>query len=132
MTTVLFDDRATETSAATTRGDACWVVARELPDLTGWEHKPEGVCRDEMCVPVPSGASWLDGDLFNLHAFAAHRGQAAAYDSATDTWSFGPPSGSMLRTGFAPDFELPDFDGKLHRLSNYRGKKVLLMTWASW
>ena len=30
------------------------------------------------------------------------------------------------------DFELPDLDGKLHRLSDYRGQKVLLVTWASW
>ncbi len=26
----------------------------------------------------------------------------------------------------APDFELPDQDGKIHRLSDYRGKKVIL------
>lgn len=32
----------------------------------------------------------------------------------------------------APDFELPDLDGKMHRLSDYRGKKVLLAAWASW
>ncbi|HSY78461.1 MAG TPA: redoxin domain-containing protein [Verrucomicrobiae bacterium] len=32
----------------------------------------------------------------------------------------------------APDFELPDLDGKLHRLSDYRGKKVFLLAWASW
>jgi hypothetical protein len=27
---------------------------------------------------------------------------------------------------------LPDLDGNLHRLSDYRGKKVLLSAWASW
>ncbi len=33
----------------------------------------------------------------------------------------------MLETGIkAPDFELPDQDGKLHRLSDYAGKKVIL------
>jgi peroxiredoxin len=32
----------------------------------------------------------------------------------------------------APDFTLPDLAGKPHTLSHLRGKKVLLVTWASW
>ena len=33
----------------------------------------------------------------------------------------------MLETGTkAPDFELPDQNGQMHRLSDYRGKKVIL------
>lgn len=33
----------------------------------------------------------------------------------------------MLETGTkAPDFELPDQDGQMHKLSEYRGKKVIL------
>ena len=32
----------------------------------------------------------------------------------------------------APDFALPDAAGRMHRLSEHRGKKVLLVTWASW
>ena len=32
----------------------------------------------------------------------------------------------------APDFELKDQHGKRVRLSQFRGKKVLLVTWASW
>jgi cytochrome c-type biogenesis protein len=32
----------------------------------------------------------------------------------------------------APDFTLPDANGKMHSLSDFKGKKVLLVTWASW
>jgi cytochrome oxidase Cu insertion factor (SCO1/SenC/PrrC family) len=32
----------------------------------------------------------------------------------------------------APDFTLPDVDGRPHTLSGFRGKKVLLVAWASW
>jgi hypothetical protein len=32
----------------------------------------------------------------------------------------------------APDFTLPDLDGRRHSLFQYRGKKVLLVAYASW
>ena len=32
----------------------------------------------------------------------------------------------------APDFTLPDLDGRMHSLSRQRGKKVLLVDYASW
>ncbi len=32
----------------------------------------------------------------------------------------------------APDFALTDLDGKAHKLSDYKGKKVLLVFWATW
>jgi peroxiredoxin len=34
--------------------------------------------------------------------------------------------------GATPALELEDVDGKLHRLSDYRGKVVLLNFWATW
>ena len=32
----------------------------------------------------------------------------------------------------APDFRLPDLDGGLHRLSDYRGRVVIVNFWATW
>ena len=32
----------------------------------------------------------------------------------------------------APDFTLPSLDGRRVSLSDYRGKRVVLFTWASW
>ena len=32
----------------------------------------------------------------------------------------------------APDFSLPDLEGRRHSLSEHRGKKVLLVAYASW
>jgi hypothetical protein len=32
----------------------------------------------------------------------------------------------------APDFLLPDLAGRLHKLSQHRGKKVFLIAYASW
>jgi thiol-disulfide isomerase/thioredoxin len=32
----------------------------------------------------------------------------------------------------APDFQLSDLDGNIHRLSDLRGQRVLLNFWATW
>jgi hypothetical protein len=32
----------------------------------------------------------------------------------------------------APDFALPDLEGRVHRLSEHRGRKILLVVYASW
>ena len=61
--------------------------------------------------------------------------QPFAADPETKTWSFGPIPETrtpFLKSAVAPNFELPDRKGKIIRLSDYRGKKVLLITWASW
>ena len=133
MTTVLFDEFTSSPSGAELRDGELWIDTSALETATGWHLESRGVCRDDACIPVPpSGAAWTAGTSFNLCAFASHIGRGIASDSGADTWSFGPPATSRLVSGMAPDFELPDFEGRTHRLSQYRGKKVLLMTWASW
>ena len=51
--TVLYEDRETGTDAARSTEDGLWVPLSELKAVSGWELKPEGVCKDEVCVPVP-------------------------------------------------------------------------------
>jgi hypothetical protein len=71
---------------------------------------------------------------FNMTAFANLVHQPVAHDAALATWYFGLRSDQrqQLSSLQAPDFTLPDLHGKLHRLSDFRGKKILLVTWASW
>jgi len=50
-------------------------------------------------------------------------------------WSFGeiPVTRTrFLRSAMAPDFALPNREGDVVRLTDFRGKKVLIVTWASW
>jgi hypothetical protein len=56
------------------------------------------------------------------------------HDDACDAWVLGTGAqdrAQALAALEAPDFALPDLDGRTHRLSDYRGRKVLLATWAS-
>ena len=41
-------------------------------------------------------------------------------------------TGHALTSAVAPDVELPDADGNPFRLSSLRGKKVVMVAWASW
>ena len=131
-TTILYDDREAQIGGAQSRQDELWVPADQLEAASGWHQSAQGICQADACIPVPAGAGWVEGGAFNLSAFAAHRRQGTARDTERDIWSFGPAPESRLRSGIAPDFTLPDFAGREHSLSDYRGKKVLLMTWASW
>ena len=94
------------------------------PQRIGWDPKPEGLCRGEACVPFP-----LDDGCVDLARFAERIGAAVAREA--DVWSFGEPT-SRPPLASAPDFTLPDLEGRMHSLSEYRGRKVLLVTWASW
>jgi len=38
----------------------------------------------------------------------------------------------IIPGNIAPDFTLPDLDGNLVSLSDFRGKKTLVFIWASW
>ncbi len=73
-------------------------------------------------------------DLTRALAFAQLVDQPVAHDEALATWYFGLRSDQRegLSSLRAPDFTLPDTAGKMHSLSDFRGKKVLLVTWASW
>ena len=102
-----------------------------------WELKPQGACFGDRCVPIPASheSGFVRPGLFNLSALAWHLGELSVYDKQHGVSSFSDAPdeiGERLRTLQAPDFTLPDLDGKLHSLSDYRGKKVLLMSWASW
>lgn len=138
--TILYGALETELAGATADRDRLWIPLDELERSTGWTAKPEGLCRDEACVPVPAAhkADWLDeaGRRLDFAAFAAHLGHAIARDEDRGIWSFGPPANRGAASGagpvMAPDVRLPDLDGVLHALSDYRGKKVLLYCWSSW
>ncbi len=133
--TIVMPEFSYEAEGAGARAGALWVPLDELAPATGWEIKPEGACRGEVCVPLPAGAGWVVEGRFNLSALAAHLGQPVLHDAATGTWAFGESAGARresLLSLQAPDFTLPDLEGKQHSLSDYRGRKVFLASWASW
>jgi hypothetical protein len=132
MTTLLFDGRQTNLDGPV--GGALWLDRSRLEAATAFRLEPRGFCRGELCVPIPSGeqARFVSGSRASVAALAERLRRPVVRDDANDVVSVGPEPGSRLASGDAPDFTLPDFEGRLHSLSQYRGKKVLILTWASW
>ncbi|MBI2963552.1 MAG: redoxin domain-containing protein [Deltaproteobacteria bacterium] len=134
--TLLYEDRQPFALSGADRNPLRLTLA-ELARATGWERKPQGLCRGETCVPEPPDAAWYDSSSgeIDLARFAAHLGQPVATDDENRVVAIGAPAArrrDALLSLEAPDFELPDLDGKLHRLSDSRGKKVLLFSWGSY
>jgi hypothetical protein len=135
--TVLYQGRETHQDVARLEGDELWIPLSALKTVSGWELKPEGVCKDEVCVPVPDSRrqALIRDDQFNLTEFARLIEQPVAHDEDNAVWYFGPAAWdwkSRLTSRLAPEFALPDLSGRVHALSELRGKKVLLLFWASW
>jgi AhpC/TSA family protein len=138
--TLIYDDVATTVEPARQDAGQLWITLPDLKRATGFELKPQGVCRDELCFPLPKSrhkefvSKNASNQSFNLTAFAQLVHQPVAHDEGADTWYFGlrADQRQSLASLRAPDFTLPDMQGKPHSLSDFRGKKVFLITWASW
>jgi peroxiredoxin len=137
--TVLARENVLVVDRAMMSGDELLVPTDSVIAITGFQLKPQGLCAGEVCIAMPSDESWIveqgEKKYFNVSRFARRVNQVYAVDPEAKVWSFTAvprPETSPLLAGQAPDFALEDRDGKLVRLSDFRGKKVLILTWASW
>jgi hypothetical protein len=132
--TVLYDDKVAAVAAAKVDGERLWLSPQDLREATGWKLETEGLCKGDACVRVDP--RWLDTDgNIDVTAFAGHLGQPLVHDAAESAFAFGAAVNTRRDALFslqAPDFTLPDLDGKLHSLSDYRGKKVFMYSWGSY
>jgi hypothetical protein len=101
------------------------VPPAELERRTGWTIKPEGACRDDVCVPLP--------DPFDVRELGERLGMALVHDDGHGVWALGPESGGRaLQSARLPDIVLPDRNGEDFALRSLRGTKVFMIAWASW
>ena len=109
-----------------------YVGAEELRPRSGWELKPEGVCRGELCVSLPGGA--VAGESIDARVLAERLGMPLVRDEEHDLWALGPATltGRALASATAPELVLPDLEGTLFALSSLRGQKTTLVAWAPW
>jgi hypothetical protein len=111
------------------------IEPRDLPSVLGWELKPEGLCRDDVCVPVRDARALFSGDRLDLVATTAALGRPVVVDADAGLLAVALPAEQRSRaldSLEAPSFTLDDLDGEPHALEEWRGRKKLLLAFASW
>ena len=131
--TIISDD--TRTVDASVSAGRILLDSDRLPDALGWELKPEGLCRGDSCVPVRDRAALFVGEQLDLAQVAHALGRPAVIDAEAGLAVVALPSEQRRRALddlVAPAFTLDDLDGNPHTLDEWRGKKKLLVAFASW
>jgi hypothetical protein len=126
---------AAATVDVTVDGDRLLIDTGALHDAIGWEWKPEGLCREAVCVPVRDHDRVLVDGRLDVGAVAAALGRPAVVDARAGIAAIALAAetrADALRTRHAPDFRLRDLDGVEHDFSEWRGRKRLLVAFASW
>jgi hypothetical protein len=133
--TVLDGSQAATEVPVVVDGDRVLIDADDVARATGWHLKPEGLCRDDVCVPLRDPDAVNPDGRLDLARFAAALRRPLAVDVAESAAFLGTAAADRaepLRSLHAPDFTLPDLQGRMHSLHEHRGKKVLLVAYASW
>ena len=132
--TVVDGDRVVEV-LGDARADTVVLDPAMLEPAVGWQLRPEGLCRGNICVQVPDpDALHVDGGI-SLRAVADSRRRPDAMSADPALAVLGESSDALdpsLLDHRAPAFTLPDIDGNDVSLDHYAGRKVMLLAWSSW
>jgi len=105
----------------------------DLSAAIGWELKPEGLCQADVCVPVRDRDALFAGERLDLARVAGALDRP--FLAADGVAAMGEPRATrrLATDGLqAPGFTLPDLQGELHTLEEWRGRKKVLVAFASW
>jgi len=111
------------------------VSLADFARATGWLLKPEGLCIDEICVPIREGNRLTDGASIDLVEFARVTKQNIVFDRQRQVAALGERAdsrGESMSSLLAPDFKLPDIHGRQVSFSDFNRRKRLLLAWSSW
>jgi hypothetical protein len=107
----------------------------DLANAVGWTLKPEGLCRDDTCVPVGDRTALLVDGRVDLTAVAGVLGRLAVVDAEAGLMAMALASEQRRQAidGLqAPPFVLADLEGSTHHLDEWRGRKKLIVAFSSW
>ena len=153
--TILIDNQPIELKSPPLLKDGKWLVPLEsFSELISTKVEyPKGtdtavICGiadtasgEELCVQLKfdngtADAVWIDGIAYALPSavvepfgFRIHTPSPNRIEIVGGNRMIGK---EISAGHLAPDFTLPDLNGKPRRLSDFQGKKTLLYLWASW
>ena len=132
--TIVDGERAVAISARRV-GESVLLDAGAVRDGLGWEVHDGLLCNESMCIPLADESAVAREGAIDLAGLAGAMDRALAVDLEERAAFLGGSArerSQTLGSQQAPDFSLPDLSGRLHSLAEQRGRKVLLVAWASW
>jgi len=111
------------------------ISCADFAKATGWQLKREGLCIDEICVPVRETNRLTDTTSIDLVEFARVTKQNIVFDRQRQVAALGELAdsrGESMSSLIAPDFKLPDIHGRQVSFSDFNRRKRLLLAWSSW
>jgi hypothetical protein len=133
MATIITEDE--REVDALVNGDRLLIEPSALPAAIGWELKPEGLCRDDVCVPVRDRDALFVGDRIDVAAVATALHRPVVVDENAQVMAIALPSEERRRAlteQHAPAFTLSDLDGAPRSLAEWKGRKRLLVAFSTW
>jgi hypothetical protein len=107
------------------------IPREEFESKSGWQLKPEGACMGDRCVPLPGNP--ISSRTVDVRLISEALEMPIVHDSLHGLYAVGPASGgALLAAAVCPEIELPNLDGKMFKISSLRGRKVVVVSWASW
>jgi hypothetical protein len=116
-------------------GNRVTISRGTLAATLGWKLEDRGLCRGDACVPIAGVEGIVGPEGIDLVLLAERLGRPLALDLEHRVAALAAAAqdrGGALASLEAPDFTLPDLSGGMHSLSDHRGKKALLVAYASW
>src|SRR5258708_5182314 len=110
---VIYDGVATEVAVAPNSLIDLWITVSDLTRATRFVIKPQGVCRDELCFPLPKNRKAefvaMKGSTtwFNLSEFARLIKQPFVVDQKNGIWYFGARAAEQ--NGYLTSLAAPNF-----------------------
>jgi len=112
-----------------------YVTPEDLETVLGWQVKPEGLCKNDACIPIEDSVNFGEGDSMNLKDVATLVGHPSLSAPDVGMIAIGQAHdvrSKALKDRVAPNFTLPDISGIDRSMSDWAGKKRLLVAFSSW
>ncbi|HEY5155952.1 MAG TPA: hypothetical protein VIJ47_14530 [Acidimicrobiales bacterium] len=132
--TIITEDAITRVDALV-EGATVRIAVDALGSATGWTVKPEGLCRGAVCIPRALWPEVLGDALIDLADLARMTGQVLALDTDEGLAVLSPGAeerATAMGTLHAPAFTVNTIDDEAVSLADFRGRKKLLVAFASW
>ena len=133
MATVINDTQHVDVHIV--EGDRWLMQPHVFAAMTGWELKPEGLCRGDVCAPLYHPDAVLCDGLIDLAGAAPLMGMTAVVDTKRQVAALTTSASARIdeMTSLqAPDFTLQNMSGEPVSLHDFDRRKVLLLAWSSW